>query len=63
MTNTPWAPWVVVEGTDDRYRSLTVGQVMLQAMQKKLASTDKQESAGGTHGACGHRWPQPCCPN
>ncbi len=44
LTNTPWAPWVVVEGTDDRYRSLTVGQIMLQAMQKKLASTEKQES-------------------
>ena len=44
ITNTPWAPWVVVEGTDDRYRSLTVGQILLKAMQKKLASTDKQES-------------------
>jgi len=44
MTNTPWAPWVVVEGTDDRYRSLTVGQILLQAMQKKLASTDEQDS-------------------
>jgi len=43
MTNTPWAPWVVVEGTDDRYRSLTVGKVLLEALQKKLASTDKQE--------------------
>jgi len=44
MTNTPWAPWVVVEGTDDRYRSLTVGQVLLQALQKKLASTSEQDS-------------------
>lgn len=44
MTNTPWAPWVVVEGTDDRYRSLTVGKILLEALQKKLASTDKQES-------------------
>ncbi len=44
LTNTPWAPWVVVEGTDDRYRSLTVGQILLQALQKKLASTEKQES-------------------
>ena len=44
MTNTPWAPWVVVEGTDDRYRSLTVGKILLEAMQKKLASSDKQES-------------------
>lgn len=41
LTNTPWAPWVVVEGTDDRYRSLTVGQILLQALQKKLASTEK----------------------
>ena len=44
MTNTPWAPWVVVEGTDDRYRSLTVGKILLEALQKKLVSTDKQES-------------------
>ncbi|MDP2368089.1 polyphosphate:AMP phosphotransferase [Rhodoferax sp.] len=44
MTNTPWAPWVVVEGTDDRYRSLTVGKILLEALQKKLASTGKQES-------------------
>ncbi len=35
---------MVVEGTDDRYRSLTVGQILLQAMQKKLASTDEQQS-------------------
>ncbi len=38
VTNTPWAPWVVVEGADDRYRSLTVGQILLAALQKKLAS-------------------------
>jgi polyphosphate:AMP phosphotransferase len=44
MTNTPWAPWVVLEGTDDRYRSLTVGQILLQAIQQKLASTGKQDS-------------------
>ena len=42
VTNTPWAPWVIVEGADDRYRSLTVGQILLDALQKKLASTDKQ---------------------
>ncbi len=43
MTNTPWAPWVVVEGTDDRYRSLTVGQVVLKALQKKLAMAQTPE--------------------
>ena len=44
MTNTAWAPWVVVEGTDDRYRSLTVGQTLLKAIQQKLASTDAPKS-------------------
>ena len=43
MTNTPWAPWMVVEGTDDRYRSLTVGQVLLKAIQQKLISTQTQD--------------------
>ena len=41
VTNTPWAPWVVVEGTDDRYRSLTVGQILLAALKNKLTSNDK----------------------
>ena len=44
MTNTAWSPWVVVEGTDDRYRSLTVGKIVLDALQKKLASTGKQDT-------------------
>ncbi len=44
VTNTPWAPWVVVEGADDRYRALTVGQTVLQALQEKMASTTKQET-------------------
>ena len=39
VTNTPWAPWVVIEGEDDRYRSLTVGQIVLQALQDRLASS------------------------
>lgn len=42
MTNTPWAPWIVVEGTDDRYRSLTVGKVVLDALQKRLADPRDQ---------------------
>ncbi|MGI9134543.1 MAG: polyphosphate:AMP phosphotransferase [Rhodoferax sp.] len=37
VTNTAAAPWVVVEGTDDRYRSLTVGKVLLGALQERLA--------------------------
>ena len=42
VTNTPSASWVVVEGMDDRYRSLTVGKVLLEAMQQKLADVRKQ---------------------
>ena len=42
MTNTPWAPWIVVEGTDDRYRSLTVGRLVLDALKNRLADTRDQ---------------------
>ncbi len=45
MTNTAWSPWIVVEGTDDRYRSLTVGKVLLEALQKKLASTGQPDTS------------------
>jgi len=44
MTNTSWAPWVVVEGTDDRYRSLTVGKVLLEALQKKLDASTQADT-------------------
>ncbi|GAB4212991.1 MAG: polyphosphate:AMP phosphotransferase [Rhodoferax sp.] len=37
VTNTAAAPWVIVDGSDDRYRSLTVAQVLLQSLQAKLA--------------------------
>ena len=40
ITNTAAAPWVVVEGADDRYRSMTVGQVLLKEMQNKLAHVE-----------------------
>ncbi|HPU79132.1 MAG TPA: polyphosphate:AMP phosphotransferase, partial [Accumulibacter sp.] len=43
-TNTPWAPWIIVEGTDDRYRSLTVGRTILDALQKRLAEKREQIS-------------------
>ena len=36
MTNTAAAPWVIVEGVDDRYRSLKVGQVVQSALAAKL---------------------------
>ncbi|WP_374350768.1 polyphosphate:AMP phosphotransferase [Chitinimonas sp.] len=39
-TSTGQAPWVVVDGEDERYRSLTVGQVLLQALRKRLVHPD-----------------------
>ncbi len=36
QTSTAEAPWIIVEGEDERYRSLTVGKVILQAIRKRL---------------------------
>jgi polyphosphate:AMP phosphotransferase len=35
-TSTPWAPWTILEATDDRYRSLAVGQMLLKALRERL---------------------------
>ncbi len=34
-TSTGHAPWIVVEGADERYRSLTVGRILLEALRKR----------------------------
>jgi polyphosphate:AMP phosphotransferase len=44
MTNTPWAPWIVVEGEDDRYRSLTTGKILLEALRTRLANPDMMKT-------------------
>jgi len=36
VTNTAKAPWIIVEGTDDAYRSLTVGRIVLDAIRRRL---------------------------
>jgi polyphosphate:AMP phosphotransferase len=35
-TSTGEAPWIVVDGSDHRYRTLTVGRVLLEAMRRRL---------------------------
>jgi len=35
-TSTGEAPWIVVEGSDFRYRGLTVGKILLDAMRNRL---------------------------
>jgi polyphosphate:AMP phosphotransferase len=37
-SNTAWAPWIVVEGTDPEYRAVTVGRTLLAAMKERLKS-------------------------
>lgn len=44
-TSTAEAPWIVVEGADARYRSLTVGKVILEGLRKHLADSDKKKEA------------------
>lgn len=38
-TSIATAPWYVVEGVDERYRMLTIGKILLSAMQKVNAGT------------------------
>jgi polyphosphate:AMP phosphotransferase len=35
-TSTAEAPWIVIEGSDARYRSVTAGKILLEAMRKRL---------------------------
>jgi polyphosphate:AMP phosphotransferase len=39
-TSTAAAPWVLVEGVDECYRSLTVGETLLAAMRERLERTE-----------------------
>lgn len=40
VTNTAWAPWIIVDGTDDNYRDLRVGKALLDALEHRLAEVD-----------------------
>jgi len=42
LTNTPWAPWIIIEGEDDRYRSLTTGKILLDAIKSRLDGGGRQ---------------------
>jgi len=41
-TSTGMAPWYVVEGADERYRNLTGGKILLDALQRTLAGPAKR---------------------
>jgi AMP-polyphosphate phosphotransferase len=42
-TSTGDSPWVVIEGEDERYRSITVGNHILELIQKRLAECKSSE--------------------
>jgi polyphosphate:AMP phosphotransferase len=42
-TSTAEAPWIIIEGADTRYRSLTVGKLILEALRKRLADSDQKK--------------------
>ncbi len=44
-TSTAEAPWIIIEGADARYRSLTVGKVILETIRKRLVDLDKKKEA------------------
>jgi AMP-polyphosphate phosphotransferase len=44
-TSTATAPWLIVEGTDERYRNLTIGTAILAALRARLETGPKAETA------------------
>lgn len=44
LTNTAAAPWVVVDGEDANYRSLTVGNTLLNAIRNRLAQAQGSQA-------------------
>jgi polyphosphate:AMP phosphotransferase len=40
-TSSGFAPWYVVEGSDERYRNITVGRILLDAMRRRVATERK----------------------
>ncbi len=42
-TSTAEASWVIIEGSDPRYRSLTIGKIILEAIRKRLSESGKKK--------------------
>jgi AMP-polyphosphate phosphotransferase len=43
-TSTAESPWQIVEGTDPRFRSLTIGNLVLEAIRKRLNESDQPKN-------------------
>ena len=46
QTSTGHAPWIVVDGSDERYRSLLVGKTLLQGLRKRLSGARAGRNGG-----------------
>ena len=46
-TDTPETPWIIVDGTDERYRNLTVAQVVLETLRAGLRTEPAKRPAAG----------------
>jgi len=44
-TSTAEAPWIIVEGADARYRSLTIGNVIHESIRKRLLEIENKKGA------------------
>ncbi len=42
-TSRDYAPWYVVEGADENYRSLTVGRILLEGLQAALQNSERPQ--------------------
>ncbi|MCZ7654160.1 MAG: polyphosphate:AMP phosphotransferase [Rhodocyclaceae bacterium] len=50
-TSTGYAPWIVVEGADENYRSLTVARILLEALRKRQ-KIEQSRGLEGTQRGC-----------
>ena len=47
MSSTAQAPWYIIDGTDERYRSLTMGKIVLEALRQRLDNPPPVHSIPG----------------
>lgn len=43
LSSTAQAPWYIIEGTDERYRGLMLGKILLEALHLRLGSTHGEQ--------------------
>jgi len=43
-TSTPEAPWIIVEGADERYRSLSIGKAIFDALRRRLDAPEESRA-------------------